>query len=149
MKATSQLEDVDIVGIGVNFDFTAAMGGGTSVEGVYFLDGKDRGTSEVYKSHRQNIGLDGGLGIYALEGDYSDDKSLTRKDYKGRSFSVGGDIGGASINYFWAPKEGVSDGTGMKSLFNRDLRAWTGYNVGVGAGGGFQISKQDTEVYKK
>jgi len=37
------LEDVDVVGIKLTGNFTFVMGGGTAIESVYFLDGKDAG----------------------------------------------------------------------------------------------------------
>ena len=64
------------------------------------------------------------------------------------NMGLGGDLGAGGFNYFWAPKEQVTDPTGFKSLIDGDKRAWTGFNVGVGAGAGFQWSKQDTQIYK-
>ena len=148
VQAAGGMTDVDVVGIGGNFDFTFAMGGGVSWESVFFFDGKDAGKSEFFKTTRGNVGINGGLGVYAIEGDFHDDKNLSISNYTGTSFSMGGDLGAGGFNYFWAPKEQVTDPTGFKSLIDGDKRAWTGFNVGVGAGAGFQWSKQDTQIYK-
>lgn len=69
-------------------------------------------------------------------------------DYLGRSFFVGGDWGVGGFNMFWAPKIPEKGGSGFKSMFNENLRAWTGFNIGVGLGGSGQWSRQNTEIYK-
>ncbi len=128
------------------------MGGGVSMEAIYFLDGKNSGESEIFKTTRQNAGLNGSMGVYGIAANYhGDDSQLSFDDYKGQSFSVGAGIKGpwlSSGSMFWAPKNYENDKLGFKSLFNEDLRTWTGYTVGGGAGGGFQLSKQNTTLYE-
>ena len=94
------LEDIDVIGVGVTGDFTFVMGGGTAVEAVYFLDGRNAGKSETFKTTRQNVGANVGYGGYGIVADFYDDKNLTFGDYTGRSFSVGGDWGVGSFNTF-------------------------------------------------
>lgn len=59
-----------------------------------------------------------------------------------------GDIGKGGANLFWAPKVPEKNGSGFKFFFNSELRAWSGFNVGFGAGMGLQWSKQNTKIYK-
>lgn len=60
--------------LGATGDFTYGMGGGAAVEGVYFLDGKDAGKSETFKTTRQSVGLNIGYGVYGISGDYFNKK---------------------------------------------------------------------------
>ncbi len=147
------MEDVDAVGIGGNWDFTFVMGGGKSLEAVYFLDGKDKGSYEFFETTRQNVGINGGVGVYGIFADFQGkDSQLTMGDYKGKSFSISAGIRGpwiGSYSKFWAPDPQINDKSGFKSLFNKDLRLWSGYTVGGGAGAGLQWSKQKTSIYKK
>ena len=141
------------MGIGGEFDFTCVMGGGVSLEAMYFLDGKDQGTSQLFKTKRQNVGMNGSLGVYGVFADFQGaDNKLTTDDYKGRSFALSGGIKGpwlGGYSEFWAPINYENDKSGFKSLFNKNLRLWTGFTVGGGAGAGFQWSRQNTSSYKK
>ncbi len=144
------LEDVDIVGVGADWDFTAVMGGGKAIESVFFLDGKDAGKSETFVTTRQNVGWNGGAGVYCIVGDYYDDKNLKTTDYTGASFALSAGVSGpllSSYSKFWAPKNPSNDGSGFKSLLDSSLRAWSGYNIGGGIGAGGQWSRQNTTIY--
>lgn len=147
------MEDVDVVGIGGNWDFTFVMGGGKSIETVYFLDGKDVGSYEFFETTRQNVGIDGGVGVYGIFADFhGDDSQFTMSDYEGRSFSISAGVKGpwiGSYSKFWAPKPNIRDGSGFKSLFNKESRLWSGYTVGGGVGAGLKWSKQNTNIYNK
>ena len=147
------LEDVDVVGVGGNWDYTFAMGGGKSLEAVYFLDGKNKGEYNFFETKRQNVGLNGGAGIYALAADFhGGDSSLGFSDYLGRTFSLSGGVRGPALSgysKFWAPQDDLRDKFGFRSLFNKDLRQWSGYTIGGGAGVGGQWSKQHTTLLKK
>ena len=127
------------------------MGGGKAIESVAFLDGKDSGKSETFVTTRQNVGWNGGVGVYAIAGDYYDDKNLKTTDYTGASFALSAGVAGgpilSSYSKFWSPKDPANDGSGFKSLFNPSSRAWSGYNIGGGAGAGAQWSKQNTTIY--
>jgi RHS repeat-associated protein len=147
------LPDLDIIGIGGNWDFTFVMGGGKSIEAVYFLDGIQKFRSSIYTVSRQNIGANGSAGVYGIFGDYhGDDKNLNHTSYLGQSFSLGVDIPNiiiGGVGMFWSPKNTVTDPTGFKSLFNKEYRSWTGYIIGPGYGAGLQWSRQNTEFFKE
>ncbi len=147
------MEDVDAIGIGGNWDFTFVMGGGKSLEAVYFLDGQDKGSSEIFVTTRQNVGINGGVGVYGILADFhGEDFQLVKNDYLGKSFSISAGIKSSWISgysKFWAPINYENDRSGFKPLFNKDLRIWSGYTVGGGAGAGLQWSRQNTSIYKK
>lgn len=146
------LGDIDVIGIGGNWDYTFVMGGGQSLEAIYFLDGEDKGSSEIFETTRQNVGFNGSAGVYGVFADYHGvDEQLSINDYRGKTFSISAGIKGpwiGGVSKFWAPKPVVNDGSGFKSLFNKDRRIWSGYNVGAGAGAGLQWSRQNTTVYE-
>jgi RHS repeat-associated protein len=145
------MDDIDVIGIGGSWDFTFGMGGGISLEAVYFMEGKNRGNYEFYKTKRQNAGLKGAAGIYGIIANYQGgDGSLGFSDYLGPSFSLSADwkgsmISGASL--FWAPR--TNDPSGFKSLIDKSQRLWTGYTAGAGYGLGLQWSKQNTTFLNK
>ena len=144
------IKDIDVVGIGGSWDFTAVMGGGRYIEYVYFLDGLNKGISQAFEGNRMNVGLNGSVSIYGIVGDYYNDSSLTVNDYAGISFSVGVGLMSRPVgaSEFWAPKDYSSDRSGFKSYFDTTKRSWTGYTLGTGVGAGFQWSKQETRIWE-
>ncbi|WP_241676906.1 RHS repeat-associated core domain-containing protein [Chryseobacterium sediminis] len=145
------LPDIDIVGIGIGGDFTFAMGGGKSIEFVFFLDGVNAGSWSTFTAERGNVGISGQYSVYGILGDYFDDANLKSSDYTGYSFSVSADVKnvknvGAST--FWSPKNYEADKSGFKSMFDLSKRSWSGVNVSVGLGGGFQWTRTHTNFYK-
>ena len=147
------LEDLDAIGIGGNWDFTFAMGGGVSLEAVYFLDGNNKGQYQIYRTKRQNFGFNGGVGVYAIFADYKGgDKTLNFNNYTGVSFSVSAGIKGpwiGSYSKFWGPLPRYKETFGWKSFLNSKYRLWSGYTVGFGIGAGVQWSRQKTKIYKR
>lgn len=151
----SGMEDLDVVGFGGDWNFTAAMGGGISLEVLYFLDGKNKGEYEFYKTKSQNVGVKAAAGLYAIFGNYhGPDNLLNRYDYLGRSFSLSLDVktknkyGLSGTSIFWAARDPNAK-WGMESLFDKSERLWTGYTIGTGYGGGLQYSKNNTTLLKK
>ncbi|MDC8099814.1 RHS repeat-associated core domain-containing protein [Chryseobacterium rhizosphaerae] len=144
------LSDVDIIGLGLGGDFTFAMGGGKSLEFIFFLDGANAGTWQTYTVQRGNVGIAGGYSIYGIVGDFHKDSLLDANAYTEYSFSstteIKGVVGGS---VFWAPKDYPNDRFGIKSFFDQTLRAWSGYNISAGVGGGAQLSRNFTSFYKK
>jgi len=141
------LPDIDAIGVGVGGDFTFVMGGGKSIEFVFFLDGVNAGTWTTFIAERGNLGIAGSFSVYAIGGDYFDDTHLKTSDYTGYSFSIGADIKGLKgfgANTFWSPKDYNSDMFGLKSLFNLSQRSWSGINISLGFGGGAQWSRIHT-----
>ncbi|MFC4686121.1 hypothetical protein ACFO4P_04135 [Epilithonimonas pallida] len=146
------LPDIDAIGVGFGGDFTFVMGGGKSIEFVFFIDGVNAGTWSTYVSQRGNLGIAGSYSVYGIAGDYFDDAKLKSSDYTGYGFSIGADIkgvDGAGASTFWAPKNYNSDKFGLKSLFDLSQRAWSGLNVSFGFGGGAQWSRINTTFYNK
>lgn len=145
------LKDLDAIGVGGDFDFTFVMGGGKSIEAVYFLAGKDKGTWQNFTAKRQNVGANGSMGVYAIFADYHlNDSQLTAEQYEGNSFSMSLGVKGpwmGSYSEFWVPTSYKSDRSGFKSLFNTNQRLWSGYTVGGGIGAGFQWSRQFTSAH--
>ncbi|MEN2436561.1 RHS repeat-associated core domain-containing protein [Weeksellaceae bacterium A-14] len=144
------LPDIDAVGIGIGGDFTFVMGGGKSIEFVFFLDGVNAGTWATFIAERGNIGVAGGYSVYGIGGDYFDDATLKTSDYTGYGFSISAEIKaikGVGINTFWAPKDYNSDKSGFKSMFDMSQRAWSGLNISFGIGGGAQWSRIHTSFY--
>ena len=136
-SAANPLSDVDIIGLGIGGDFTFAMGGGKSLEFIFFLDGANAGTWQTYTVQRGNVGIAGGYSIYGIVGDFHKDSLLDANAYTEYSFSstteIKGVVGGS---VFWAPKDYPNDRFGIKSFFDQTLRAWSGYNISAGVGGG-------------
>src|SRR5690606_20575947 len=113
-----KLNDIDVLGIGGNWDFTAAMGGGYSAEAIFFLEGKDTGCWELYETNRQNVGVNGSYGAYLIAANYTGDKgdaNMTSQDFTGPSYAITAgfetSIPGKNKNIslggsmFWAPKD--------------------------------------------
>ena len=144
------IEDIDVLSIGADWDFTAVMGGGKNVEAAFFFDGEDAGTYELFTTKRQNVGLLGGTGVFISVSDWlGNDSELNFGDYEGRSFSLSGELGTVGFSKGWAPSNPQSDRFGIKSLFDEGLRDWNSYSIGAGGGGGYQWSKQYTEKLKR
>ena len=145
------MDDVDVIGIGGSWDFTTLMGGGISLEAIYFLEGKNKGEYEFYKTKRKNVGLKGAAGIYGIIANFQGgDGILGFSDYLGPSFSLSADWKGSMVSgtsLFWAPR--THDPSGFKSLIDKSQRLWTGYTAGVGYGAGVQWSKQNTTLLNK
>ncbi|WP_284460875.1 hypothetical protein, partial [Chryseobacterium sp.] len=125
-SAANPLSDVDIIGLGIGGDFTFAMGGGKSLEFIFFLDGANAGTWQTYTVQRGNVGIAGGYSIYGIVGDFYNDSLLDANAYTEYSFSSTTEIksvlGGSA---FWAPINYKNDQFGIKSYFNDKLRAWS------------------------
>ncbi|WP_114819892.1 hypothetical protein [Chryseobacterium sp. KLBC 52] len=134
------LPDIDVVGIGIGGgDFTFAMGGGKSLEFVFFLDGVNAGSWSTFTAERGNVGIAGQYSVYGILGDYFDDANLKFSDYTGYSFLVSSDvkkINNVGASTFWSPKNYEADKFGFKSMFDLSKRSWSGVNVSVGLGGG-------------
>ncbi|MCI5050844.1 MAG: RHS repeat-associated core domain-containing protein [Candidatus Pacebacteria bacterium] len=138
------LDDLDVVGLGFDWDLTSVMGGGISREVVFFLDGPQSGSYDFYEAKRQNLGLKGSYGIYGIFGDYYEDSSLFLTTYEGPSFGLSAE-GPVGLTYWWA-SQNVNSKFGIRSLFNKNLRTWTGYNYGFGAGAGADWSREKTKI---
>jgi RHS repeat-associated protein len=132
-KATANLTDVDVLGIGISGEATYGIGAGAGQEFLYYLDGKNKGEVYAYSYASVTLGVGGeGLSISAIAGNWlNNDSNLSANDYLGPFNFYSGNTPVAGITYFWGSKDNdIELYPGMAEIWNPKYKqTWTGTSI--------------------